>query len=343
MSETTALDAAEAAFKSLLAAGRPLAIDGAALGYGLPARTIGLAELRSLVDDTTFSREARDVAWSEIVRRAHADPDEWTLALMGLLMSALRRAAAKAAVGQTLGRADIDAEVVTGFLDTLRTLEPTATRIPARLYWGAYRHAARAAAAANGADHLPLDTAAVGVGSLPPPGHPDLVLSAAVKAGAITKYEAELIGTTRIDEVRVRHLARQDGTPEKTLYQRRERAEQRLIAWMRDPTCADVSNFRPKTGVDRCGSHRAGAATAGDQELHGSTTTRQGGEAPDRTPTCSASRPAPSPTTRIARSTSQRVSQPPCPSPWPSVPPLWWPVPFPPPLRTRPPRRRSQA
>ncbi len=342
MPETTALDAAEAAFKSLLSTGRPLAVDGADLGHGLPARVIGLAELRTLLLDSEIDYAARDAAWAELVRRARSGSDEWTVAILGVLMPVLRRASAKAALGRSRSREDIDAEVITGCLEVLRTLDEASTRVPARLYWGGYRRAVRAGAAGQVAEHLPLDTAVAGAPLLSPPGHPDLVLSAAVTAGAITRYEAELIGTTRIDEVRLCRVAQMEGVQDRTLQKRRRAAEQRLIRWLRNSRRHGLSVFAPKTGMDRCGSHRAGAATAGDQELHGSTTTRKGGEAPDRTPTCSDSRPAPS-ATRIARSTSQRVSQPPCPSPWPSVPPLWWPVPFPPPLRTRPPHRRSPA
>jgi hypothetical protein len=340
-STNTSLDAVEAAYESMLAAPTALTVDGAAIGHGLPERPIGLAELRRLLLDPEVGYLARDAAWAELIRRVRSGAEDWAVAVMGLLMPALRRASAKAALGHPLTRADVDAEVVTGCLEVLRTLDPTSTRVPARLYWGAYRRAWRAGAGAKAADHLPLDTAIAGVGAVPPPGHPDLVLSAAVRARVITKYEAELVGTTRIDEVRLRRFARQEEVAENTLLRRRQAAERRLCAWLRKPVSAPLSHFGPKSGMDRCGSHRAGAATAGDQELHGSTTTPKGGEAPDRTPTCSASRPAPTPT-RFARSTSQRAGQSPRPSPWPSVPPLWWPVPFPPPLRTRPPRPRSR-
>lgn len=337
----TSLDAIEAAYESLLTATPPLTIDGAGLGHGLPDRPIGLAELRALLLDSGISYAARDAAWSELIRHGRSGADDWTVAVMGLLMPALRRASAKAALGHSLARTDLDAEVVTGCLEVLRALDESSTRVPARLFWGAYRRAWRAGEAAKAADHLPLDAPVAGAGTQPPAGHPDLVLSAAVQARVITKYEAELIGTTRIDEVRLRRFASQDGVAENTLLRRRQAAERRLCAWLRNGSSAPLSHFGPKTGMDRCGSHRAGAATAGDQELHG-TTTQEGGEAPDRTPTCSASRPAPSPT-RFVRSTSPRAGQSPCPSPWPSVPPLWWPVPFPPPLRTRPPHRRSRA
>jgi hypothetical protein len=73
-----------------------------------------------------------------------------------------------------------------------------------------------------GAADTPL--AESGYSSAPPPrpwGHPDLVLAAAVTAGAITAAEAALIGATRLEGISPHTLAANAQLSDQTLLKRR--------------------------------------------------------------------------------------------------------------------------
>ncbi|MBN1174036.1 MAG: hypothetical protein JXA67_17820, partial [Micromonosporaceae bacterium] len=78
--------------------------------------------------------------------------------------------------------------------------------------------------------------------TLPPPpcGHPDLVLARAVRAGVITAEEAELIGTTRLEETTLTEYAERIGQARWNLYKRRSAAEERLVAAIRAGELSDL-------------------------------------------------------------------------------------------------------
>jgi len=112
-----ALDVLDTSFRLLVCGPSPLAIDGAALGHGLPARLIPLDELRALLLDRDTSYAARDAAVGELLCRARHQGGAWTVGLAGVLAPGLRRVAAALAGEYPGDRADIDAEVLAGLLD----------------------------------------------------------------------------------------------------------------------------------------------------------------------------------------------------------------------------------
>src|SRR6266511_3113539 len=139
------LDVLEATFHLLTAGPDPLALDGAIVGCGLPARPIALDELRSILLHPSTSFAARDAALAELVGRAQADGGAWTVGLAGVLLPGLRRVAGHLAREFPGDTADLDAEVLTGFLEALGKLHlhPGRRRLAAHLLWGAFNRGKR--------------------------------------------------------------------------------------------------------------------------------------------------------------------------------------------------------
>src|SRR5438128_1183994 len=123
-----ALDVLDTSFRLLVTGPSPLAIDGAVLGHGLPARLIPLGELRRLLLARTTTYGARDAAVSELLRRARGGGGAWAVGLA-------------AANGYRLGalylrRERAEARLV-GWLTTGRLPAPRAWSRPIRLRWPA--------------------------------------------------------------------------------------------------------------------------------------------------------------------------------------------------------------
>jgi hypothetical protein len=143
-------------------------------------------------------------AWAEMVRRARPGNPAWTVGLVGVAVPGLRRAAASLAAAYHGPTADLEGEVLTGFLAAMRALDlDDLNRVPlaSRLCWAAWR-AARAAAYADAtwaARRRDLPEACSR--PVPPWGHPDFVLAAAARAGILTRPEAALIGRNRLEHV----------------------------------------------------------------------------------------------------------------------------------------------
>jgi hypothetical protein len=71
------LEAADAAFRELVAGPDPLTVDGSAIGHELPARALRLDELKPLLLSVTTPYDARDAVVAEILRRARAGDERW--------------------------------------------------------------------------------------------------------------------------------------------------------------------------------------------------------------------------------------------------------------------------
>lgn len=221
------LDHVEAAFRLLVTGPRPLAVHGSRIGHGLPQRPILLDELRYMLRHPSASA-ARDPAWREVVRRAQAGKPEWTIAAVALALPGLRRLAGQLTRGYDGDPADLDAEILTAFVEALKTIDPDRPRIALRL-WRAARRAGiklRHADAPYGGRHVLVEDSAV------PPrpfGHPDFVLADAVRQQVITAAEAGLIGVTRLENLPLLEAARQLGISYQAAKLRRWRAEARLV------------------------------------------------------------------------------------------------------------------
>ncbi len=232
-----ALDAADAAFRLLCAGPDPLAVHASRLAAGLPDRLVRLDELRVLLLHPATSTAARNQVWAELVRRARAGGPAWMVGLTGVALPGLRRATASLARAYRGDPADLQSEVLAGFLAAVRALDlDDLEQVPlaSRLCWAAWR-AGRALAYAD-ADYAARRRDLGDQDAVPamPWGHPDFVLAAAVREGVLTPAQAELIGRNRLERVPLARIAADLGISHTALCNRRRRAENALAAAIRN-------------------------------------------------------------------------------------------------------------
>jgi len=237
-----ALDAADAAFRLLAAGPRPLAVHASHLAGGLPDRPVPLGELRVLLLHPATSPRARNRVWAELVRRARTGDPAWVIGLTGIALPGLRRAVASLASAYRGDPADLQSEVLTGFLAAVRGLDLDdldAIPLASRLCWAAWR-AGQALAYAD-ADYAGRrrSLAVWRDGPDRPWGHPDFVLAAAVRRGILSAAQAELIGRNRLEGVPLSQIAAEQNIGHTALCMRRKRAEKAITDAIRNGFLAD--------------------------------------------------------------------------------------------------------
>jgi hypothetical protein len=149
-----------------------------------------------------------------------------------------------AAAGLTRGwrgeTADIDAEVLAGFVARLKTLDLAGARVAGRLIDAGLRAGRRARAQVEDATVVRVEWA----WSSPPAqpwGHPDWVLARAVAVGVLDRTEARLIGATRLEDVTLAQAASALDVELSLAADWRWRAEARLAAAIRSGELGDVA------------------------------------------------------------------------------------------------------
>jgi hypothetical protein len=221
-------------FWSLCRGPAPLALPGALFASDR-ARPVRLVEAQRLLlaRRGRMDPDAKDRVLAELVRRAQTGAPEWIVGASGVLLPGLAAKVNRLARGYAGDRDDLEAEVLAGFLTALHTIDPDSGRLAARLCWAGYR--AGLALRHRDADDVRRRAAgAEGTAPHQPWGHPDFVLAAAVRAGVITADEADLIGATRLDGVRLEQAAAARGSSRTAVLKRRYRAERRLVAVLRN-------------------------------------------------------------------------------------------------------------
>jgi hypothetical protein len=126
------LSAAATAFRLLTIPPAPLAFDCRPI-TGLPDTVVPLDELRRLLIHDGTPRPTRDLVWRELVIRAQRDGPARVVAAVGLALPGLRRRAGRLAIGWHGDTADLDAELLTSFLERLATIDIDAANICGRL------------------------------------------------------------------------------------------------------------------------------------------------------------------------------------------------------------------
>jgi hypothetical protein len=225
------LDAAQRAFDLLTCPPAPLAFDGRGFD-GLPQRILPLDELKQFLLREDVPRRVQDAAWRELVVRARRDGPAWVIAAVGVAMPGLRAAAGRLATGWHGDTADLDADLLTGFLGRLQTVDVTQPRIIGRLIDAGIREVRKARRHDLDSDVVRIE----GAWSLPPQrpwDHPDWVLARAVAAAVISPDEQLLISATRLDDEPVAPVAARLGISTECAYSRRRAAEQRLLEAIR--------------------------------------------------------------------------------------------------------------
>jgi hypothetical protein len=102
-----------------------------------------------------------------------------------------------------------------------------------RLRWTAYR-AGYAALREALAAPTPFGDSYHSAAPPAPFGHPDLVLARAITVRVITPVEADLIGATRLEHLRLRTWSADHGVGYEAARKARQRAERRLVSWLLD-------------------------------------------------------------------------------------------------------------
>jgi hypothetical protein len=224
-------EAAESAFALLCAGPAPLALHTSRIAAGLPDRPVPLDELRVLLLHPATSARTRNLVWAELVRRARAGDPAWVIGLAGVAMPGLRRAAGNLAAAYRGDPADLQAEVLAGFLAAVGALDTdNLDQVPlaSRLCWAAWRAGQRMASADAGWAARRRDLAGWQDGPDLPWGHPDFVLAAAVRRGILTADQAALIGRNRLEGVPLAQIAADTGISHSALCNRRKRAEKAI-------------------------------------------------------------------------------------------------------------------
>jgi hypothetical protein len=220
------LAAASRAFDLLTRAPAPLAFDGRAFD-GLPERMMPLDELRKFLLAKATTVAVRDAVWRELVVRARRDGPAWVVAAVGMAMPGLRRAGGMLASGWHGDTADLDAELIVGFVERLRTVDIDVPRICGRLIDAGLRSARKVREAYSDTELIKVDAAGSRL-PMVPWDHPDLVLARAVAVAVIDPDEANLIGATRLGQATLAQAAAELGIDPALAGSWRRRAEKRL-------------------------------------------------------------------------------------------------------------------
>lgn len=223
------LDIARGEFAKLVTGSAPLSVDGARFP-GLPARPVPLDEVRDRLA-TPGHQRTRDAVWAYLVHRAHTGPPAWLIGCVGIALPHLIRLATRLTASFPGDPTDIHDAVLSGFLTGMAAARPDQSKIPTRLWWAAKRAGDQALQEAR---NQPILTDRE-FGSRPPPrpwGHEDLVLARAVAEGVLTRTEADVIGTTRLEPVSLTAWAHRCGMARGAAYKIRKRAETRLRPYL---------------------------------------------------------------------------------------------------------------
>jgi hypothetical protein len=235
------------AFDVLVAPPAPYAIGGADVP-GLSAGPIPARRLRTVLLSRTTAPAVRDAVWRQLVTRARRPGPEgqvWTVIAAGVALPGLTAAAGALCRGWQGETADIDAEVLAGFVARLGTLDLSGRRIVGRLIDAGIRGGRRARAHAGDRDAIRVETA----WSSPPTqpwDHPDWVLARAVRAGVLDRTEARLIGATRLEARTVAEVAAVLGVDPEVAADWRRRSEARLVQAIRAGELDTVRAILPR-------------------------------------------------------------------------------------------------
>lgn len=224
----------ERSFCLLTAGPEPLAVDGGVIGHGLPKRRIPMDELRGLLLDAATDYPTRDAVLRVLVWRARAEGGAAMIGLVGVLLPGLVADARPLVRACPQQADDLVAEIVTGLVAAIRTIDLDRDKLAATLI-GQAISAGRAALdrmLAHGHKEQP-------VAVLPPAGpltragsHPDLLLDQAVADGVLSPQEADLISEHRINGTSLEELAARAQVHLAAMQKRRQRAERALLAWL---------------------------------------------------------------------------------------------------------------
>ncbi|WP_219419427.1 sigma-70 family RNA polymerase sigma factor [Pseudonocardia nigra] len=248
-------------FDWLCAGPHPVTVDGR-LFPGLPDQLLPLNELRARLLSRGCDPEIRDAVWAYLVGRSRTDGGTWTVACAGMALPVLGRVCRLLTEKFAGDPFDIHAAVLAGFLHGLARVDVHRRAVLVSLRWSAYR---AGMAAVRDALSAPTPVTGARLESAPPPapaGHPDLVLAQAVADRVITVAEAQLIGVTRLEHVRLTDAAAARGQSYTAAKTARHRAERRLLAYLTAPADPATASAAPTDRATHPGVTSAIPATS---------------------------------------------------------------------------------
>lgn len=202
-------------------------------GLGLPRGCVSLTALRDWLLAHSGHYAAKDAVWRELIGRARDPGGVWVIGAVGMAMPALVRAAGGLAGGFVGDLADLDGEILAGFLEALRGQHRIDAASPApyaKLCLAGWR-AGLAAWRAARAEVLigDMDRPSGPSGPHLPYGHPDLLIKRAQAIGLLDAAEAEAFIDVRLGHRPVEPVAARLGLAADTLRRRLARADRRLV------------------------------------------------------------------------------------------------------------------
>lgn len=228
----TPLDTLRRAFAALLEDPCPLVIPANELPLLTGACDLSLSAAKTLLLDAGTASADKRAVWAAIVRRAQRGESAWTVAAAGLAYPALAGRVLRVCRAHPGEAEEIQAEILVEFLAALMDVDvedPGIGDVAGYLAWRALNASQafrrREAAAAGCGKGL-----ARAVIPLFPAGHPDIVLARAVRAGVVTRDEAEWISRTCLGEESAAQVAKEFGIGLSTFYRRRAEAGHKLAA-----------------------------------------------------------------------------------------------------------------
>ncbi|MGC4804993.1 hypothetical protein [Micromonospora sp. DT233] len=269
---TSHLLAADAAFVALTSDPKPLSLDCDDLprdidgDFRLPSGVVALPVLRDWLLSHPGDYAGRDAVWRELVLRARVQGKEWTIAAVGMAMPALVRIAGQLSAGYRGDPADIDSEVLTGFLEALRDhLDLTRPALYASLTMAAFRAGRRLRLADDQA--MPVENIEHVAGSRTPKvpyGHPDLLVRRAGTMRVIDEADVQPWIEVRLGRRAPEPIAARLGITVDALRMRLARADERLARAVADGSLTEVTSIevvkRSAGQAARRSSIRAGRA-----------------------------------------------------------------------------------
>jgi hypothetical protein len=199
----------------------------------IPVGEVPLPALRDWLMAHPSAYAVRDAVWRELIRRARQGKPEWVIAAVGMAMPALVAMAGTFTSGYRGDPADIDSELLTGFLHGLRhSVDPAKDAPHASLCFAAWR-AGRDLRLAQHEYVLVADIEHAAAESrlpLQPYGHVDLLIYRAESLGLIDTEDVEAYIEIRLGRRTPGLIAEARGVDVDVLRMRLTRADTR-IAW----------------------------------------------------------------------------------------------------------------
>ncbi|TCO58283.1 hypothetical protein [Actinocrispum wychmicini] len=207
--QRSCLDLTEEQFHLLSRGSRPVTVDGRLISRELPARRVGLQELRVTMLKRRAGDRLTDAVWSHLVRMAGTEPDPWVIAAAGMMLPGLKSIAARMRGCYPYDTCDLDSEILEAFLHELRRLAPDRPGLHIQLYQAAWRRGWQTCRreARRASRCVPLPEGLADHRS----GNPDIPLARALLDGVITAEQATLVCRVHLDSAQRGDVARQLG------------------------------------------------------------------------------------------------------------------------------------